>query len=166
TNAPVTDNNPANYFGDTPSIKIVKYVNGDDANSAPGIHVAAGSSLTFTYVVTNTGNVAIKNVAVNDDVLGAITSFTGDTNSNNLLDTTETWTYTKAATAQADHVTNTGTVTGKDNFTNAPVTDNNPANYFGDTPSIHILHSSNRDDANSAPGIHVSAGSSLTFTYV
>src|SRR4029077_1131436 len=110
TGAPVTDNNPANYFGDTPAVKIVKYVNGQDVDSAPGVHVAAGSTLTFTYVVTNTGNVPLSSVAVTDSVLGAVTSFSGDTNSNSLLDLTETWTYTKTATAAAGQVGNVGTV--------------------------------------------------------
>ena len=91
----VTDNNPANYFGDAPAIQIVKFVNGQDADTPTGPHVAAGSTATFTYVVTNTGNVALANVVVEDDKLGSIASFTGDTNTNGLLDLTETWTYTR-----------------------------------------------------------------------
>src|SRR5207248_2340636 len=133
-------------------------------DTAPGIHVDAGTTLTFTYIVTNTGNVPIKSVAVNDDVLGTITSFTGDANTNGLLDTSETWTYTKTATAQAGQNANTGTVTGNDNFTNASVTDDDQANYFGDMPSIKIVKKVNGDDANTSPGIHVAAGSTLTFT--
>jgi Ca2+-binding RTX toxin-like protein len=89
--------------------------------------------VTFTYVVTNTGNVPLANVVVSDDQLGTITSFTGDTNGNGLLDLTETWTYTQTATALAGQQTNTGTVTGQDanNPPGTTVTDNNPANYFG-----------------------------------
>ena len=94
TGTTVTDDNPANYFGDAPAINIVKFVNGQDADSPTGPHVAAGSTVTFTYVVTNTGNVPLANVVVSDDKLGPITSFTGDTNGNGLLDLTETWTYT------------------------------------------------------------------------
>ena len=97
--------------------------------------MAAGSTVTFTYVVTNTGNVPLANVVVTDDKLGPITSFTGDTNSNGLLDLTETWTYTRTATALAGQQTNIGTVTAQDanNPPGTTVTDNNPANYFGDT---------------------------------
>src|SRR5205814_510360 len=68
----VTDNNPANYFGDAPGIQIVKFVNGQDANLPPGPHVAAGSTVTFTYVVTTAGNVPLANVVVSDDKLGPI----------------------------------------------------------------------------------------------
>src|SRR5262249_21944979 len=77
-----TDANSANYFGDAPAVHIVKFVNGQDADSPTGPHVVAGSPVTFTYVVTDTGNVPLANVAVTDDKLGAISSFTGDTNNN------------------------------------------------------------------------------------
>ena len=70
----VTDTNPANYFGDAPAINIVKFVNGVDADTPPGPHVAVGSTVTFTYVVTNTGNVPLANVVVTDDKLGTIAS--------------------------------------------------------------------------------------------
>src|SRR5205814_6158865 len=111
----------------------VKYVNGNDADLPTGPHVATGSTVTFTYVVTNPGNVPLTNVAVNDNVLGPITSFTGDTNSNNQLDTSETWTYTKTATAQSGQRTNVGTVTANDanNPPGTSATDNNPPNYYG-----------------------------------
>ena len=116
----VTDTNPGNNTAtdtDTlvaPAIKIVKLVNGQDADSPTGPHVAVGSTVTFTYVVTNTGNVPLANVAVSDDKLGTITSFTGDANGNGLLDLTETWTYTPTATALAGQQTNVGTVTAQD----------------------------------------------------
>jgi len=159
----VTDNNPANYYGG-PGIKIVKFVNGQDADSPTGPHVVLGSTLTFTYVVTNASNGPLANVAVADDKLGAITSFTGDANSNGLLDVTETWTYTKTAPAQAGQQTNVGTVTAQD--AGLAVTGNNPANYFGDAAAIHIVKFVNGQDANSPPGPQVTQGSTLTFTYV
>src|SRR5207244_2746812 len=89
----VTDNNPANYFGDAAGIKILKDVNGDAADTATGPHVLANgtNTVTFHYVVTNTGNVALSNVVVTDNKLGTITGpASGDTNNNGLLDLTET----------------------------------------------------------------------------
>jgi uncharacterized repeat protein (TIGR01451 family) len=120
----------------TPAIQIVKFVNGQDADDmTTGPHVAVGSTVTFTYVVTDTGGAPLDNVVVTDDQLGAITTFTGDTNGDGLLDLTETWTYTATAPALAGQQTNTGTVTAQD--VNDPLTtvdDANPANYFGDAP--------------------------------
>src|SRR5204862_434992 len=109
TTAPVTDTDAGNYVGDDPGIQIVNFVNGQDANTAPGPQVPVGSTVTFTYVVTNTGNVPLANVVVSDDKLGPITSFTGDANSNGMLDLTETWTYTATSTALAGQQTNVGT---------------------------------------------------------
>src|SRR5207302_739807 len=124
---PTFDHNPANYFGAKPGIHIVKYVNDSDADSAPGIQVAAGSTLMFKYVVTNTGNEPLANVSLVDDKLGTISSFTGDSNSNGLLDTNETWTYTKTAIAQVGPVTNTGTVNGTGTISGNADSDHNPA---------------------------------------
>jgi uncharacterized repeat protein (TIGR01451 family) len=137
----VSDDNPANYFGDIPGVQIVKFANGQDADSATGPRVAAGSTVTFTYVVTNTGNTPLANVAVSDDKLGPVTSFTGDTNGKGLLDLAETWIYATTATALAGQQTNVGTVTAQDanNPPGSTVTDDNPANYFGDAPLINIV---------------------------
>ena len=124
--------------------------------------------MTFTYVVTNTGNVPLANVAVTDDKLGPIAGpASGDTNSNGLLDLTETWTYTTTATALAGQHTNVGTVTGQDpnhRHHRSPTT--NPANYFGDAPAINIVKFANGQDADTPTGPHVAVGSTVTFTYV
>ena len=167
TGTTVTDDNPANYFGDAPAINIVKFVNGQDADTPTGPHVAVGSTVTFTYVVTNTGNVPLANVVVSDDKLGPITSFTGDTNSNGLLDLTETWTYTATATALAGQQTNVGTVTGQDanNPPGTTVTDDNPANYFGARPGASTSSSSSTATDERRPG-RTCAGSTVTYTYM
>jgi hypothetical protein len=61
----------------TAAIQVIKFVNGDDADTAPGPHVPAGSTVTFTYVVTDTGDVPLANVTLTDSTLGTITTFTG-----------------------------------------------------------------------------------------
>ena len=52
----VTDDNLANYFGDAPAGSIVKFGSGVDADTPTGPHVAAGSTVAFSYVVSNTGH--------------------------------------------------------------------------------------------------------------
>ena len=163
-NKPVSDTDPANYFGVQSGITVVKKVNGDDANSPTGPVVAVGAPLTFTYAVNNTGNAEISSVTLSDNVLGSITSYTGDTDNDGKLDPSETWTYTKTATATAGQVTNIGTVSGTD-AANKPVSDTDPANYFGVQSGITVVKKVNGDDANSPTGPVVAVGAPLTFTY-
>src|SRR6185369_5974830 len=58
----ITKTDAANYFGSAPGIAIETFVSGQDADSAPGPTLAAGDSTSFSYVLTNTGNIALSNV--------------------------------------------------------------------------------------------------------
>ena len=69
----LTATDPSHYFGAASAIHIKKYTNGHDADTPPGPTIRAGATITWTYVVTNTGNTALDPVAVSDDQLGAIT---------------------------------------------------------------------------------------------
>ena len=106
------DSDPAHYINPTlePNIDIEKFVNGIDAadpSEFPALH--PGSQVTFTYEVTNTGNVPFTadEVIVTDDN-GTISdrsddfhpSFTGGDDGNDTLDPGETWTYSATDTVQ------------------------------------------------------------------
>lgn len=67
-----------------PAIKVLK----SGPTSAP-----AGSSVTYTFTVTNTGDTAVTVASVVDSIAGAGTYVSGDANSNGLLDLNETWIY-------------------------------------------------------------------------
>ncbi len=104
----------------------------NDADTPPGLQVKVGSTVDFTYIVTNTGNTALKNVTLVDDRISQVTYVSGDTNHNGLLDVSETWTYKASEIAQAGLITNIGTVTAIDSVGNvAKVTASDPANYTG-----------------------------------
>ncbi|OYV01866.1 MAG: hypothetical protein CFE45_02935, partial [Burkholderiales bacterium PBB5] len=85
-----------------------------DADCPPGLELTVGSTATFTYIVKNTGDTALKNVVLTDDRIATVTYVSGDTNNNGLLDTTETWTYKATEVVQAGTIKNTGTVTATD----------------------------------------------------
>jgi hypothetical protein len=94
-----------------PAIEIVKLTNGvhdPDPNGTNVVLLAPGDPVTWTYQVTNTGNVsfALANVVVTDNQTGVTPAaelsggfVVGDTNQNNLLDPGETWTYQASGTA-------------------------------------------------------------------
>ena len=72
---------------------------------------AGGGDVTYTYKVSNVGNVALSNVVVSDDKCAPVTMTGGDTNHDTKLDLDETWTFTCSATL-TETTTNIGTVTG------------------------------------------------------
>ena len=53
-------------------VAIQATTNGNDSDTAPGEELEVGDTVTFTYTVTNTGNVRLINVTVEDDVIGPI----------------------------------------------------------------------------------------------
>ncbi len=176
----VTDTDPANYFGITAGINIVKSTNGQDANTATGPVLAVGANATFTYVVTNTGSTPLGTVVVGDDN-GTPTVTTddlvptlqsGDANSNGRLDTNETWTYQATRVVTAGQYSNIGRVsanpvdsTGTAIAGATAVTDTDPSNHFGATTGINVVKSTNGVDANTGPGPSLTVGSVATFTY-
>jgi hypothetical protein len=106
-----------------PHIDIIKYTNGEDANTPTGPVVAVGSTVTWTYVVTNDGNVDLTNVQVTDDKLGPVCVI-------GPLAVGATSTCTMTGIAQAGQYANLGTVTG--NYGQIVVTDADPSHYFAE----------------------------------
>ena len=89
----------------TPKIAIAKVAN-------PTHLGVGGGSVTYTYSVTNPGQVALTNVTVGDDKCAPVTYVSGDTNGNHALDLTEAWTYT-CTTTITQTTTNTATASGQ-----------------------------------------------------
>jgi uncharacterized repeat protein (TIGR01451 family) len=82
-----------------PAIEIVKTVDEDT--------VPIGTTVTFTYVVTNTGDTTLYDISVDDDILGHI----GDIE---ILEPGQSVTLTKDFVVGDELVTNVGTATGED----------------------------------------------------
>ena len=166
TGTEVTDTDPSHYFGVSSALEIQKSTNGIDADVGPGPQVPVGDPVTWTYTVTNPGNVAIADVAVDDDQAGVNPAFVGgDDDSDGLLDPSETWTFEATGTATAGQYENTGTATGTDpQGLGLSATD--PSHYFGVSSGLEIQKSTNGADADNAPGPLVAVGDPVTWTYV
>lgn len=108
----VTDDDPANYHvNGTPDIDIEKLTNGVQADLASeAVEIAPGETVTWTYIVTNTGTAPLlaADVIVVDDngtpnnLADDFTpDFVGpDAGSDGVLSPGEVWNYTKSSTAQ------------------------------------------------------------------
>jgi hypothetical protein len=119
-----------------PAIDIEKATNGEDADVPTGPVLQVGDAVTWTYVVTNTGNVPLSNVVVTDDILGVIPGpDSGDTNNNGILETTEIWLYSANGIAVAGQYANLGDVVGTPPI-GPPVADEDPSHYFAEEPQV------------------------------
>lgn len=151
---PVKSEDPGNAT--LPGIKIVKAINGDDANQAPGVEAQPGEDLNVTFDVTNIGKVPLTDVKVTDDMIKA----TDIKQPKTTLAPGETMQVTatlKALEPGTQH-TNIGTVTGTPPK-GPKVTDDDPAN--ATIPSIEIVKFIEDDDANEAPGYMAGVGQDL-----
>ncbi|HSK78235.1 MAG TPA: hypothetical protein VLQ45_17410 [Thermoanaerobaculia bacterium] len=155
----VADDDPGHYKGVGPGIDLKKLTNGVDYAQAPGAPVAVGSAVTWQYVVTNTGQVALSNVKVTDDQGVAVSC------PKTTLAAGESMTCTGNGTAVACQYTNLGIATGKGGSTT--VSDEDRSWYYGQPDARLDLESAvNGNDADDAPGIAVSAGQALQWTHV
>ncbi len=152
-------NTPAAEAPD-PSLTIVKSLT--DADDA--IVDTAGETIAYTIVVDNTGNQDLSNVVLDDVFAGGAIYLSGDINTNSILETTETWTYS------ADYVVTQADLNAGTNLVNvAGVTTAQTARQTDDAtstvdqnPSLTIVKSlTDADDA-----IVDTAGETIAYTIV
>ncbi|TVS09681.1 MAG: hypothetical protein EA424_26610, partial [Planctomycetaceae bacterium] len=146
-------NVPAN-----PAIDIQKATNGEDADAPTGPYILVGDAVTWTYVVTNTGNVALTDVVVTDDVLGAIgtiASFAPGASK----------TLTANGTAEPGQYANLGTAIGTPPV-GPDVKASDPSHYFGAAPSLTIEKLTNGEDADDPTGPYILLGDPVTWEYI
>lgn len=108
-----------------PSVALSKFTNGQDS-----ITVLAGETVTWTYVVTNTGNAALSGISVSDDK--GVSVICPETT----LAVAGVMTCTGVGTAIFGAYTNIGTVTA--GYETATVTGSDWSSYFGANPKIDI----------------------------
>ena len=168
------DTNDAGLIGPQAAIDIEKATNGEDADSPTGPVLPVGATATFTYVVTNTGNVPLDSVLVTDDngTPGDAsddltpTFVGGDSDGDGLLDLTETWTYTADRLVTAGQYTNVSDVVGNpvdDGGTDIPglddVVDADPSNHYGE---LHLPEAAIDIEKLVRPVIESGGGEGLT----
>jgi len=111
-----------------PSIDMEKYTNGEDADLARGPDILVGQTVSWEYVVTNTGNVPLTDITVSDNVLGEICAI-------DFLVAGQSVTCNAEGIAIEGQYENVATATGEYNATT--VTDSDPSHYYGITGQIY-----------------------------
>jgi uncharacterized repeat protein (TIGR01451 family) len=161
TGTGVMDEDPSNYFGVVPGIDIVKSTNGDDANLAPGPFIAVGEPVAWTYVVANTGDADLTGVVVTDDQGVAVTC------PATTLAVGGSMTCTGTGSAVAGQYENVGQVTAFSvTEPTTPVQDSDPSHYFGESPGVALVKTTNGEDANNPTGPLIPVGDSVVWRYV
>ena len=138
-----------------------------DANVPPGISVTVGSNVYYRFNVTNTGNVELSNITLTDNTY----DLSGATVPSSLAPNASFVYYFGPVLAQVGQHTNIATAAGQYNNITYSNTDN--ANYNGiptPSPSISVVKSVSLDnitwvDANTPPGLTVTAGSNVYFRF-
>jgi|GEM_PF-6898268 len=170
----VTDEDPSAYFGADPGIDLEKATNGFDADTGTGPFVAQGGQVTWTYVVTNTGNTDLADLTITDSIEGEICTIdflaVGDV---------ETCELVLAESTLVGQYENNSVVSGQpvDQFGNpivdpetglpvAPIGDSDPSHYFGAAPAIDVEKSTNGEDADTGTGPFIPLGDGVEWTYV
>jgi uncharacterized repeat protein (TIGR01451 family) len=172
---PLHATDPAGYLGIRPALTVVKSTQGRDANTAAeGPMVLVGGPVRWTYVVTNTGTVALTDVAVGDSVEDGIDCGDGTATIATLaIDTSVTCTLDGIAVAGP--YANTGTASAapiavvdvNGESTTVTATDDDPSHYTGIAPAITVtklIDGTPVADAASAPVYEI--GSTVTVTFV
>ena len=163
----VTDQDPEHYVGVNPKLAIVKKTGGFHNAAAPGPYVLVGDDVSWSYAVTNTGDVTITDVAVKDDKLGDICTL-------GTLEVGQTLSCpNKTAKAQKGQYSNTGTASGRYGPVTTPtspnetvtVTDSDHGYYFGADPHVSIVKKTNGTDNDTGTGPSVLVGDPVVWTY-
>ena len=129
----VTASDSSSYFGAAPSMTLLKKTNGVDSAEVP-----VGDSVTWTYLVTNTGNVAIDSVVVTDNLVSEITC------PKSTLAIAETMTCSATGVADKGYYENIGTA--RANFQGTVVSAEDASEYYGIEAKISIQKTTNGQD--------------------
>ncbi|MDF1514184.1 MAG: hypothetical protein P1S60_10285, partial [Anaerolineae bacterium] len=154
----VTDTDVSYYYGSDPSIDLEKHTQGQDADTSTGPLVLAGETLTWTYWITNTGNVTLTNLTITDDKLGEIPCGLAPLapSISALCEVT--------GIATAGQYTNTATVIGTPPAGNS-ISDSDDSHYFGIAPAIKLEKTTAGYAADMPPGPLILTGHPVTWTY-
>ena len=126
TTTTTTDTTTTTTTHEDSDIKVKKTASDYKLNSGP-------KKVTFTYKVTNEGDVALTDVSVKDDECDDVNYVSGDDDNDDELDINEEWKYTCKKTVKK---TETNIVTAKGHANGEEVKDTDTAKVTVSTPEL------------------------------
>jgi hypothetical protein len=158
---------PSHYFGIYPEISIRKLtydpglLESVDAPEPPGPILLEGQIVTWTYVITNSGDITLTGISLVDDPQGVVEC------PRTSLAPLETMTCQLSGMAEAGQYANSGEVRGT-HPAGGTVVASDRSHYFGVAlrPVIDVLKTTNGVDANKPPGPLVPKGEPVRWEYL
>jgi uncharacterized repeat protein (TIGR01451 family) len=164
-----SDDDDSSYSGLNPHLTLVKETV-DGSAHGDGLNILSGESISWTYKVTNDGNVDLSNIVVVDDngtagdtsddvTVGTITSLAAGDSTTLTLDggvAGET-SYHNTATATADAVTDTA-------GHSRTASDDDDSSYSGLNPHLTLVKET-VDGSAHGDGLNILSGESISWTY-
>ncbi len=144
-----------------PALEIEKRAQGDEADTPPGPSVPIGDTVSFDYLVTNTGNEPLWQLSVTDDQSLTVTcpSF--------FLAVGETLACSASDMAVAGSHANTGTAEATGQFSGQAVSADDLAHYIGVARLLDVEKAVNGQDADTAAeAVTLPVGDPVEFTFV
>src|SRR5207249_3136254 len=127
--------------------------------------LTVGSTVTWSYLVTNTGNIALTNVTVVDDngTPGNLMEHFTPRPVSRALGASTALTHT--GTVLAGSYTNNATASGTDSIAD-PATASDSSGYFGASPPLTVVTSPTRRSSDLSPPPVLTVGSTVTWSYL
>lgn len=146
------------YLG---ALTISKQVNGLNAGSPPSPNLRVGETVTWTYIVENTGDELVEQIEVwdSDDMVAV------ECGGNSALPPAESMTCYGTGIVHRGQYSNTGSVSGK-SLGGIEVTDDDTSYYLGLEPILQLNKYTVGLDADNPPGPLIKVGDTVTWTYV
>ena len=128
--------------------------------------VQIGDPIIVNATVTNPGDTPLSDISVTDDLAGALSYVSGDTNGNGILDIGEAWLFTGSHIAtDADFITDTVTAQGTDVLERTVSDDASCETEIDHLPAIEIEKSVDGNDPDGDFSDQEDTGIGSTVTY-
>lgn len=134
-----------------PDVMLTKNTNNINVESAPGPELVIGDTVTWQYVVQNSGNVELTNITVTDDVIGTISCPQTSLIPGDLM------TCTASGTVILGQYSNTATVNAS--YSGGSVSDSDTSWYFGVAPEITLTKTPDKST-------YAATGEVITYSFV